>query len=44
VLLAEPALNPLWAWLALAERPSKLALLGGALILGGAAGAVRTKS
>lgn len=44
VLLAEPALNPLWAWLALAERPSKLALLGGALILAAAAAAVRRKN
>jgi drug/metabolite transporter (DMT)-like permease len=33
VLLAEPALNPLWAWLMHGERPSAWALAGGALIL-----------
>jgi drug/metabolite transporter (DMT)-like permease len=34
VLLAEPALNPVWAWLVHGERPSAWALAGGALILG----------
>lgn len=33
VLLAEPALNPLWAWLAHGERPGAWALAGGAVIL-----------
>jgi drug/metabolite transporter, DME family len=34
LLLVEPALNPIWAWLAHGERPSNWALAGGALILG----------
>ncbi len=34
LLLAEPALNPVWAWLAHGERPGSWALAGGALILG----------
>jgi len=33
ILLAEPALNPLWAWLVHGERPSGWALLGGGVIL-----------
>jgi len=33
VLLLEPALNPLWAWLVHGERPGAWALAGGALIL-----------
>ncbi len=33
LLLVEPALNPLWAWLAHGERPSEWALAGGALIV-----------
>jgi len=33
LLLAEPALNPIWAWLVHGERPAPLAALGGALIL-----------
>jgi drug/metabolite transporter (DMT)-like permease len=33
VLLLEPALNPVWAWLVQGERPAALALTGGALIL-----------
>ncbi len=33
VLLAEPALNPIWAWLIHGESPSRWALAGGALIL-----------
>ncbi|MBM3977132.1 MAG: DMT family transporter [Planctomycetes bacterium] len=37
LLLVEPALNPLWAWLALDEQPGRLALCGGALILGATA-------
>ena len=37
LLLVEPALNPLWAWLVHGERPSVLALSGGALILGATA-------
>jgi drug/metabolite transporter (DMT)-like permease len=34
ILLAEPVLNPLWAWILHDERPGALALLGAALILG----------
>lgn len=34
VLLAEPALNPLWAFLVHGERPGAWAIGGGALILG----------
>ncbi len=33
LLLLEPALNPVWAWLVHGERPAALALGGGALIL-----------
>lgn len=33
LLLAEPAMNPVWAWLVHGERPGGLAILGGALIL-----------
>jgi drug/metabolite transporter (DMT)-like permease len=33
ILLLEPALNPLWAWLAHGERPSAFSLTGGAIIL-----------
>lgn len=38
LLLVEPALNPVWAWLVHDERPSPLAWTGGAIILLGAAG------
>ncbi len=34
LLLLEPALNPLWTWMLQGERPSELAVAGGALILG----------
>ena len=34
LLLLEPALNPIWAWLIHGERPGVWPLLGGALILG----------
>jgi drug/metabolite transporter (DMT)-like permease len=34
ILLAEPALNPVWAWLAHGETPGRWALLGGGVILG----------
>lgn len=34
ILLVEPALNPVWAWLLHDERPSRWAFAGGALILG----------
>jgi drug/metabolite transporter (DMT)-like permease len=37
ILLAEPVLNPLWAWFAHGERPSALSLAGGAIILGASA-------
>jgi drug/metabolite transporter, DME family len=33
LLLAEPVLNPVWAWLAQGERPGGWALSGGALIV-----------
>jgi len=33
VLLLEPALNPVWVWIADGERPATLALTGGAIIL-----------
>ena len=33
LLLIEPALNPLWTWMLQGERPSPLAIGGGALIL-----------
>ena len=33
LILLEPVLSPLWAWLFHGERPSDLALLGGALIV-----------
>jgi drug/metabolite transporter (DMT)-like permease len=33
LLLAEPAMNPVWAWLVHGERPAALAILGGVLIL-----------
>ncbi len=42
LLLAEPALNPVWTWLAHGERPGALAIFGGALIL--AASAVRSRT
>ena len=37
LLIVEPALNPIWAWLTLGEDPGGLAILGGALILGATA-------
>ncbi len=33
LLLLEPVLNPIWAWLVHGERPSHWAIAGGALIL-----------
>jgi drug/metabolite transporter (DMT)-like permease len=33
VLLVEPALNPIWAWLAHGERPGAWSLAGGAVII-----------
>ncbi len=38
LLLAEPALNPLWAWMVHGEAPGGLALAGGLVILGGTLG------
>ena len=38
ILLIEPVLNPLWAWLIHGERPSGMALAGGALIVAAALG------
>ncbi len=37
LMLAEPVLNPLWAWWVQGERPGGWALLGGAVILGATA-------
>jgi drug/metabolite transporter (DMT)-like permease len=34
ILMAEPAFNPLWAWLVHGEAPAGLALVGGGIILG----------
>lgn len=34
LLLAEPALNPIWAWMVHGESPSAWSLAGGSLILG----------
>jgi drug/metabolite transporter (DMT)-like permease len=34
ILLLEPVLNPVWAWVFQRETPGALALLGGAIILG----------
>ena len=34
ILLLEPVLNPLWAWVVQRETPGGWALLGGAIILG----------
>jgi drug/metabolite transporter (DMT)-like permease len=36
--LLEPVLNPLWVMLALGERPSKWAIVGGLLVLGAVLG------
>lgn len=37
LLLIEPALNPVWAWLVQGERPGAASIAGGALILGATA-------
>jgi drug/metabolite transporter (DMT)-like permease len=37
LLMVEPVLNPVWAWLVHGETPSHWALLGGALIIGATA-------
>jgi len=37
LLLVEPVLNPVWAWIVHGERPGPWALLGGAIILGATA-------
>jgi drug/metabolite transporter (DMT)-like permease len=37
LLLAEPALNPVWAWLVHGERPGAWAIAGGVLVLGATA-------
>lgn len=37
ILLLEPALNPVWTWLLDGERPSRMGLLGGAVIMGATA-------
>jgi DME family drug/metabolite transporter len=36
LLLIEPVFNPIWTWIVHGERPSALALIGGALIIGAA--------
>ena len=33
LLLAEPVLNPVWAWMIQGERPTSWSLIGGAVIL-----------
>lgn len=33
ILLLEPVMNPIWAWLLHGERPASLALLGGGVIV-----------
>jgi drug/metabolite transporter (DMT)-like permease len=40
LLLLEPVLNPVWAWLVHGETPSGWALAGGAVILGATAARV----
>lgn len=37
LLLVEPVLNPIWAWLVHGERPANWAILGGVIILGATA-------
>jgi drug/metabolite transporter (DMT)-like permease len=32
--MAEPVLNPVWVFLAIGERPSGSAMVGGAIVLG----------
>lgn len=44
VLLLEPALNPLWVWLILGERPGPIALAGGLILIGATALHVRAES
>ncbi len=34
IVLLEPVLNPIWTWLAVAERPDQATFVGGALLLG----------
>jgi drug/metabolite transporter, DME family len=43
LLLAEPALNPVWAWIVHGETPHTLAIAGGGLILAGTIGALLRK-
>lgn len=40
LLLAEPALNPVWAWLIHGEKPAALSVAGGAIIFLAIAGKV----
>ncbi len=40
LLLAEPALNPIWAWIVHGEQPHALAIAGGGLILAGTVGSM----
>ncbi|HET8550441.1 MAG TPA: DMT family transporter [Bryobacteraceae bacterium] len=44
ILLLEPALNPVWAWLVHGERPSALSLAGGAIIIAATIARVRSKA
>ena len=44
LLLLEPVLNPVWAWLVRGEEPGARALLGGAIILAASAGQVASDS
>ncbi len=43
LLLSEPAMNPLWTWLAHGETPGPWAIGGGLLILGATAGRLFTR-
>ena len=36
LLLVEPVFNPIWTWIVHGERPGKMALIGGVLIIGAA--------
>ncbi len=40
LILIEPTLNPVWAWLAQGEAPGLLAVVGGVLILGASVGRI----
>jgi len=37
-MLSEPILSPIWVWLAVDETPTRMALLGGVIVLAAVAG------